>query len=333
MNEINTQKTYFAISDIHGFYDEMVSALRHAGYSKKDKGHILIVIGDLFDRGSGAVKTYKYLKSIPQSRLILLKGNHEELYFELLDKDYPQRHDFSNMTVDTFCQIAGKEYLEGKEHIKTAVWLEQFLYKPNYDAPTTKDNEFDNTEEAHKLWIEIRDIVREHEITKWLKKPIWKEYYELGDYIFTHSFIPTRPIDDHNWKKYPSYDENFLEVVPNWRTEATEKQWASAHWGCPWKQYKLGLFKEEETNGKILVCGHWHTSDFFEHLGNYADLRDNQSIFRGKNIIAIDGGVFGHWAWYGYVLSHPQNVLVIRGRLCCDAFGFELENMEKEASE
>ena len=320
-------KTYFAVSDIHGFYHNFLQSLRYAGYDKKNKDHILIVIGDLFDRGSEAVKTYKYLKSIPQSRLILLKGNHEELYFELLDKDYPQRHDFSNMTVDTFCQIAGKEYLEGKEHIKTAVWLEQFLYKPNYDAPTTKDNEFDNTEEAHKLWIEIRDIVREHEITKWLKKPIWKEYYELSDYIFTHSFIPTRPIDDHNWKKYPSYSENLLEVVPNWRTEATEKQWAEAHWGCPWKQYKLGLFKEEEANGKTLVCGHWHTSDFFEHLARQKFYsRIEHDIYYSKHLIAIDGGVMYDWVSGEYI--HPQNVLVIKDSKCYDQYGNELTEEE-----
>lgn len=312
-------KTYFVVSDIHGFYHSLLQGLRYAGYNKKDKDHVLIVIGDLFDRGNEALQVYKYLKSIPQSRLILLKGNHEELYFELLDKDYPQWHDFSNMTVDTFCQIAGREYLADKPYIRTSEWLEQFIYKPNYDKPTPKDGEFNDDEKAHKEWLEIREAVKEHEITKWLRKPIWKEYYEMGDYIFTHSFIPTRPIVDHNWKKFPSYDEKCMEPVPNWRTKTTEKQWSKAHWGCPWEQYRQGLFKKEKAKGKILVCGHWHTSDFFERLDN---VLGSNEIYYSKHLIAIDGGVMYDWMNGEYI--HPQNVLVIKGGKCYDQYRNEL---------
>ena len=98
---------YFIVSDIHSFYTELKRALDKAGFNKRNKDHTLIVCGDVFDRGSETVELYKFLISIPKKRCILIKGNHELLYEELLEKSFPESHDFSNHTVDTFCQIAG----------------------------------------------------------------------------------------------------------------------------------------------------------------------------------------------------------------------------------
>lgn len=97
---------YFCVSDIHSFYNELIRALRQAGFNKRNKNHTLIVCGDIFDRGPDAVAVYKFLKSIPKKRCILIKGNHEPLYLELLTKPFPKGYDFSNHTVDTFCQLA-----------------------------------------------------------------------------------------------------------------------------------------------------------------------------------------------------------------------------------
>lgn len=98
---------YFVVSDIHSFYIELKRALDKAGFNKRNKDHTLIVCGDIFDRGPDTLSVYKFLTSIPKKRCILIKGNHELLYEELLDKSFPESHDFSNHTVDTFCQIAG----------------------------------------------------------------------------------------------------------------------------------------------------------------------------------------------------------------------------------
>ena len=98
---------YFVVSDIHSDYTGLKTALKNAGFNKRNKDHTLIVCGDVFDRGSETVELYKFLTSIPKKRCILIKGNHELLYEELLDKSFPESHDFSNHTVDTFCQIAG----------------------------------------------------------------------------------------------------------------------------------------------------------------------------------------------------------------------------------
>ena len=42
---------YFVSSDIHGFYDEWMKALKDAGFDIANDNHKIIVCDDLFDRG------------------------------------------------------------------------------------------------------------------------------------------------------------------------------------------------------------------------------------------------------------------------------------------
>ena len=116
-------KKYFVVSDIHSFASELKYSLRQAGFNKRNKDHTLIVCGDIFDRGDETVEVYKYLKSIPKKRCILIKGNHEQLYKELLTKTFPNRHDFSNGTVRAFCNIAGIE----EEKLSKYYWIEKSI--------------------------------------------------------------------------------------------------------------------------------------------------------------------------------------------------------------
>ena len=77
---------YFAVSDLHSFATELKASLRLAGYNKKNKDHVLIVCGDVFDRGDETLEIYKYLVDIPKKRRILIRGNHELLFLKLLKK-------------------------------------------------------------------------------------------------------------------------------------------------------------------------------------------------------------------------------------------------------
>ena len=95
---------FFAISDIHGFYDEMIKALDEAGFDKDNSEHWLIVCGDYFDRGRQSEKVMKYLLNLP--RKVLVKGNHEQLLLDCLDRGYPEYHDMSNGTAQTILDLA-----------------------------------------------------------------------------------------------------------------------------------------------------------------------------------------------------------------------------------
>lgn len=290
-------KKYFLISDIHSFASEMKCALKKAGFNKKNKDNILVVLGDVFDRGNKTIEVFKYLNSIPKKRLILIKGNHEDLYKDLLNKQYPDSYDFSNGTVRTFCHIAGFN----EEILSAQYWL----YMDKKDNGTYTGL-YDN--KPFEYWKQIAEAVKQHPITKWIYSDVWKDYYEINDkFICVHSFIPTKKV------------KPFI----NWRKEATSVDWESARWGCPWSQYKNGLFKEKN---KTLICGHWHTSDFYEHLDeNYLYSNDIGPIYYSKKLIGIDGGCMYHWSvkdgHWSKELYHPQNVLVIdEQNICYDKF-------------
>jgi len=261
-------KKYFVVSDIHSFATNLKYALFQAGFRKTNKDHVIIVCGDIFDRGDEAVEVFDFFRTIPKKRTVFVRGNHEQLYLELLNKRFPEGHDLSNRTVETFCQIAG--------------------------FPLEVLDDWENFSDT---WQAIKEDVKNSEVTKWLQSKEWRNYYELGPYVFVHSFVPTR------------MNENMdIEYDPNWRKN---KDWYDAVWGCPWAQYKNGYFKEE---GKVLVCGHWHTSDFYLHL-NY-DKNHNGDIYWGDGLIGIDGGVRLDFKTGKYL--HPQNVLVINSNFSID---------------
>lgn len=251
-------KKYFVVSDIHGFYDEFIRDLTKAGYDKENPNHILVVLGDIFDRGTQPLEVYNYLKSIPRERRILVRGNHEILLKDLIDRGYPESHDEHNRTIDTVYQLNGyKSY-------------RQFM-KGMYKEESEKDIKYGTPEyENFRLYwrnkqkeIFHADLIKE--ILDWIDSDEWQDYFETKDYIFVHSFIPVKEylnIEKSLWCGFYVYDGP-PDYREDWRN-ATEMEWNDAKWGCPWKQAKSGLNK----TGKIIVCGHWHTSDIFNHLKN-----------------------------------------------------------------
>lgn len=273
---------YFIVSDIHSFYDQLKESLSSAGFKKSEKDHILVICGDVFDRGNQTVEVYNYIKSIPKKRRVLVKGNHESLFLELLNKDFPDSYDYSNGTVRTFCNIAGVD-----EKLLSLIEQKRDLYRSGKPI-----NSEQIRLQMHAIWSAIKDKVAESEITKWIQSDEWKDYYEVNNYIFTHSFIPLRvkDIEETKWiKSYPTYKvlPELLEAVPDWRNSASSIEWEDARWGCPWRQFKGGLFDSEIANNKILVCGHWHSSDFHQVFENGSQY--DFSIYFGQNLIALDG--------------------------------------------
>lgn len=265
-------KKYFVASDIHSFYTPFKEALDKAGFDIKNKSHILLVLGDVFDRGGETLKVYEFLKSIPRTRLILVKGNHELLYLDLLKKKFPQSHDFHNGTVETFCQIANLPGIDGK------IIEEGYYFRSGTFWDTEKI-----TKESQEMWDLVKEDVNNSEITKWIKSSKWKNFYELDNYIFVHSFIPVNSVG--------AWWETKLEYREDWR-DAGDKDWEEAMWGCPWRQYQSGLLKPENDKGKTLVCGHWHSYDFRIHLDGVQYKTKDEidfGIYYSKDIVAIDG--------------------------------------------
>lgn len=274
-------KKYFVSSDIHSFFDQFISALTSAGFDVNNSDHILIICGDIFDRGNQTVELYNWLRSIPEDRLVLIQGNHELLYFDLLEKSFPDKHDYSNGTVKTFCALAGIDYREMDPH--------EIYFRLQLEGKNLSSSEVMLRLKA--TWHKVIAAVKKHEATKWLKSKNWVNFYEYCNMIFVHSFIPLELSSnnyDPAYKYYPIYEfsPNMLQPVSDWRTKTNILAWNDAKWGCPWRLFKAGLFKSEIDEGKRLVCGHWHASDF--HYQFNSDTSNNMNIFFSESLIALD---------------------------------------------
>ena len=79
---------YYVVSDIHGFHSQLIAALNQAGFFTDQQPHKLIILGDLFDRGKEAKELEAFISDLMDKDLvILIRGNHEDLYEDLVTVD------------------------------------------------------------------------------------------------------------------------------------------------------------------------------------------------------------------------------------------------------
>lgn len=228
-------KKYFCFSDAHGYYSILVSALKKAGFDKNNPEHILISCGDEFDRGHEAVKLFNFLKKYhEQGRLILIWGNHttllEDCVEELNEYGRPQgRHHYSNGTVGTIAQLVGDKNVTAN----LDYW--------NKLSPV-------QLEKVNKKMQPVIDLL-----------DTAVNYVELGNFIFTHGWIPV---------EYDTTDGFGYKVVKNWRNlQDNSRFWEEAHW----MGYPKAIENECYEEGKIIVCGHWHANKYRNMIGEIKD--------------------------------------------------------------
>ena len=215
-------KKYYVVSDVHSFFNELMAALNENGFEKDNPDHILIVCGDLFDRGSQTVECFEFVKSLGD-RFIYVKGNHETLLEDCVEEFYagrvPRLHHFHNGTIKTICQFCGENE-----------WIV-------YD-PTWRD----------KICETMRPVL------EWIDEKC-VNYFEVGDYIFVHGWIPCcNGLDDFR--------------------SSTEADWEKARWENGMELWRYPLCR---VKGKTVVCGHWHCSWGWSHI------RQKRKEFPPKN--------------------------------------------------
>ena len=165
---------YFIVSDIHGYYDEFIKALKDNGFDINNKEHVVISLGDVWDRGKQPVQIMEFLLNLyDQKRAILVRGNHEDLFEDVLKRGYFMLHDFCNGTVETFRQLAW--YITKQKRSKNDV---------------VNDIEY------------ICDLIRINPtINRFLKATV--DFFELDKFVFVHGFIPINFDNSYNknWRK------------------------------------------------------------------------------------------------------------------------------------
>ena len=151
---------YFITSDLHSYFKVLNTELKKQGFDK-DKD-TLITLGDNFDRGKESWKMYRFLSTLPN--VILVRGNHEDLLEELVNRGFPLDHDFHNGTTRTISDIS-KHYAKMKD---------LYVY-------------------------ELIHIFKDTSFYNWFKSTKWVDKVEFNNLILTHA---TAPNDDFlSWEE------------------------------------------------------------------------------------------------------------------------------------
>ena len=262
---------YFVFSDIHGYYSLLKQKLNEYGFDENNDEHMLISIGDNFDRGLENYEMFLFLKEMKnKNKIILIKGNHEDLMMEMLSRGYPISRDYSNGTYDALNQFYKRYY--------------------NIDADV-KPNDF------HDVYIKLKEDGFIDLIYQML------DYYETKNYVFTHGFIPVNGIYNYYYNSNCSYD-------PDWR-KSDGKRFELSRWingiemsikydiGEPNKKIIIGHF--HSSYGNIRKDLKEPLSDSILKRLEFSDFRLFEPYI-DKNIIAIDACT---------TLTKKVNVLVI----------------------
>ena len=94
-----------AVSDVHGFYDEMMTALKEVNFNPETD--LFISCGDAMDRGKKPREVLEFLNNLPNK--VLVQGNHETLMEEAIKRKCFLSHDFHNGTAHTAYDFCTKE--------------------------------------------------------------------------------------------------------------------------------------------------------------------------------------------------------------------------------
>jgi len=242
---------YFVVADIHGFYDEFIKAITLAGFDEENTNHMLITLGDNFDRGRQPYEVYMYLKKLKnKGRCILVKGNHEDLMIDAIDRGYTMYHDVTNGTVKSMVDL---------------------VHRINPNMESTVDD--------------IIETLRKSPIYNFMKDMI--DYYETDNYIFTHGYIPVEILKKSGEYKYLSKwrnadKESFrkarwlngMEVAEYHKIYEKGKKIVVGHWHASYGNVRKKYGFDLDT--KTL-----YSLEFSDMKLFYP--------YRGKNIIAVDG--------------------------------------------
>lgn len=243
---------YYVVSDIHSYYTATIEALTEQGFFNDTEPHKLIICGDLFDRGDESKEMQDFvLDLIKKDEVILIRGNHEDLFMELyrnanywFNRDIFYSHHARNGTVKTVAALTGAN----TDDLLNAEKMSALMKKTPF-------------------------------YTTIIPKTI--NYYETKTHIFVHGWIPC--------KKGVGYKSKLLYYNDNWR-QATEEEWEESRWlnGMDaWHQGVVEVNKVIICGHWHTSYGHSQIRNDCPEFGPDADF----SPFMDIGILAIDGCV------------------------------------------
>lgn len=202
-------KKYFVCGDIHSFFSEWMDALSKKGFDRNNEDHIIVICGDLFDRGDETIKCLEFAKEMKrEGRLLYIRGNHEDLvrecYYDIRKGSSWQFH-ARNGTMTTVAAI-------------------------------TDTNVFDlmcgivNWRVFDKKMKEFLDFLDDTTV----------DYAEIDDYVLTHGWIPVTS-DVEKFREGNWAEARWTNGMDAWSKGFVPagKTIICGHWHTSWGWYHL----------------------------------------------------------------------------------------------
>ncbi len=202
---------YFVSADIHGFYDEWIKSLNEKQFNINNPDHMIIVCGDLFDRGTQTKELQSFIMQLfKKKKMIFIRGNHEDLALELIDNysnyifDIKNTHHWHNGTFQTLLELSDMNFNDA------TMYLSEFRSRANE--------------------------------TDYIKKiiPRAKNFYETKHYVFVHAWIPlkaNRYEFDSDWRNASNKlweKARWLNPLETYKRKLylKDKTLVFGHWRC-----------------------------------------------------------------------------------------------------
>lgn len=235
----------FVFSDIHSFYDELITALNNAGFDENNPEHVLVCCGDFFDRGPKPIEVYKFLKRFNDiGRAILIRGNHEDLFLDARREykecdyvySYHHKHNGTDKTIYTlnneglldevadWIQKKSINFYETEHYIFVHGWVpSDSVYNDEYDeekklTKTTMTFEvFENWREDNDFWEKACWLNGMEMWRKGIKIPgktiVCGHYHcGYGNYYYHDEVSPKCSISDDVYQKIYLSDHPFIDA-------------------------------------------------------------------------------------------------------------------------
>ena len=243
----------FFVSDIHSHYNKTIEALNNVGYNENNPNHLLIVVGDIFDRFVETVEVYEWLfRLTKENKAIVLSGNHHKFLIDFLEGSVSPWNYMHNGLRDTIADFWHR----------TLPFESWCMIEGNCLLT-------DMTQEMYAKWARIcrNDINKEYpELLPWLKS--MPRYFESKSIIATHGALDLKVPDWH-------YPHCYRHSLRDW--DALD--------------FDDGSFiKCKNTTGKTIVLGHFDTGSLRERYG-LGDSDDYSILITDDNKVFIDGCV------------------------------------------
>lgn len=213
-------KSLFIFADIHGFYLEFIEGLKNSNFDEENPDHILVSLGDIFDRGYFSKEIYLYLLKFQKlNRFFGIKGNHDDMFLDFLSNPNNYHiHNFNllnNGMLSTVISFLDKDYnLTGYIYgINNIRYLSNIINEEHPELLTFLKSFYDKITISNKYILLHAGLVysdNKWKIDNWTDtRKFIKDYNEEKDKIFIFGHFAAIQLNDLFRQEY--LDELYIK--------------------------------------------------------------------------------------------------------------------------